>query len=71
MAVPVMIKGAVFERGAPVPLFATRIAGSGFGAYTRQQYDVAADGRFLIDVTTKDGATSPITLLQNWEPPAK
>jgi Tol biopolymer transport system component len=69
MAVPVMIKGAVFERGAPVPLFGTRIAGT--NAYTRQQYDVAADGRFLFDVTTEDGATSPITLLQNWKPPAK
>jgi len=67
MAVPVTIKGAVFERGSPAPLFGTRIA---VGA-ARPQYDVAADGRFLINVTTEGAATSSITLLQNWKPPAK
>ena len=71
MAVPVTIKGAVFERGTPEPLFQTRIAGGGTNAYTRAQYDVAADGRFLINVATEGAATSPITLLQNWKPPAK
>jgi len=70
MAVPVTIKGAVFERGTPVALFQTRIAG-GINAYSRAQYDVAADGRFLINVTTESAATSPITLLQHWKPPAK
>ena len=34
------------------------------------QYDVARDGRFLIN-TVLDEASSPITLLQNWKPPAK
>jgi hypothetical protein len=71
MAVPVTTKGAVFERGSPVPLFGTRIAGGGRFTYIRPQYDVAGDGRFLINVTTEGAATSPITLLQNWKPPAK
>ncbi len=71
MAVPLTIKGAVFERGTPEPLFQTRIAGGGTNAYTRAQYDVAADGRFLINVTTEGATTSPIILLQNWKPPAK
>jgi eukaryotic-like serine/threonine-protein kinase len=34
-----------------------------------RQYDVA-DGRFLIN-TVLDDLASPITLLQNWNPPAK
>jgi hypothetical protein len=36
----------------------------------RRQYDVAADGRFLIN-TVLDNAAAPITLLQNWNPDAK
>jgi hypothetical protein len=35
------------------------------------QYDVAPDGRFLMNVTTADAATSPITLLLNWKPTLK
>ena len=34
------------------------------------QYDVAPDGRFLIN-TVLDSAGAPITLLQNWNPEAK
>jgi Tol biopolymer transport system component len=71
IAVPITIKGAAFERGAPIPLFQTRIAGGGTNAYRRPQYDVTADGRFLINVTTEDATASPITLILNWEPPAK
>ena len=33
----------------------------------RPQYDVAADGRFLMNVTTED-TTSPITVILNWKP---
>jgi hypothetical protein len=32
------------------------------------QYDVAADGRFLINVNTDEANTSPITIIQNWQP---
>ena len=35
-----------------------------------RQYDVAPDGRFLIN-TELDSAAAPITLIQNWNPEAK
>ena len=35
----------------------------------RPQYDVARDGRFLVNVELNDAATPPITLLMNWKPP--
>jgi len=31
------------------------------------QYDVAPDGRFLINVNLGDAVTSPITVIQNWQ----
>ena len=39
--------------------------GGGTNPGVGSQYDVSADGRFLID-TVLDDATAPITLLQNW-----
>jgi hypothetical protein len=33
-------------------------------------YDIARDGRFLVD-TVMDSAAAPITLLMNWNPNAK
>jgi len=58
------------EAGPPVPLFPTRlatgqnIAPAGFLA--RAQYDVAADGRFLMNIADDEAVTSPITIVQNW-----
>ena len=70
MAVPIRGQGTTLEPGTPVALFQTRIVGG--GTYpNRQQYDVASDGRFLINVSTDDATASPITLLLNWKPPAK
>jgi Tol biopolymer transport system component len=71
MSASITVKGAAIEPSDPVPLFQTRISGGGTNARLNQQYDVAPDGRFLINETTEDAATSPITLLQNWRPPAK
>jgi hypothetical protein len=68
MAVPITMKGTALEPGTPVPLFQTRIWGGGANATQGQQYDVAPDGRFLINVVTKDAAAAPITLLLNWKP---
>ena len=46
--------------------------GSGLFAFpNRPQYDVAPDGRFLINFAIEDTALPPITLLQNWKAPAK
>ena len=73
MAVPITVTGSNLEPGAPVVLFPTRITSGGVdNAQGRQgrQYDVAPDGRFLIN-TVLDDAASPITLLMNWTPAAK
>jgi cytochrome c2 len=35
------------------------------------QYDVSRDGRFLVNTILDDAAATPITLLQNWQTPAK
>ena len=48
-------------------VFQTRIWGGGTNAFNRQQYDVAPDGRFLINVVTEDATSAPITLLLNWK----
>jgi hypothetical protein len=32
--------------------------------------DWSADGRFLVNIEAEDAATSPISLLLNWRPPA-
>lgn len=56
--------------GAPVVLFPTRIYGGGLDAQENRQYDVAPDGRFLIN-TVLDTAAGPIRLIQDWNPEAK
>ena len=53
--------------GTPVALFHTHIYGGGTDNNQGPQYDVARDGRFLIN-TVLDDAAAPITLLQNWHP---
>jgi hypothetical protein len=68
MAAPIVVNGAALEPGAPVPLFQTHAFGGGTDTYNRVQYDVARDGRFLINMAIDDAATSPITLLLNWKP---
>jgi serine/threonine-protein kinase len=71
MAAPITVSGATLEPGAPVVLFPTRIYGGGVDAAQQgRQYDVARDGRFLIN-TELDSAAAPITLLMNWQPEAK
>ncbi len=71
MASPVAAQAGTIEPGTPVALFQTRIAGAGATGGTRPQYDVAPDGRFLINGNSDAATTSPITLLMNWQPPAK
>jgi serine/threonine protein kinase/Tol biopolymer transport system component len=67
MAAPVMGRGSTFESGTPVALFQTRIVGSGTQVNASSNYDVSADGRFLINTVVDEG-NAPITLLQNWQP---
>jgi Tol biopolymer transport system component len=71
MAVPITT-GATLSPGAPVVLFPTRIVGGGVDTGTGRQYDVAPDGRFLINTELDaGGATAPITLIQQWNPEAQ
>jgi hypothetical protein len=51
-------------------LFPTRMVGAGADIQLGRQYDVTADGRFLVN-TLLNEAPAPITLLQNWQPPSK
>ena len=67
MAAPIAVTGANLEPGRPVALFRTRIHGGGTDVNVGTNYDIAQDGRFLIN-TVLDDASSPITLLQNWHP---
>ena len=61
-----------FNSGTPVMLFVSRIAigannGVG-GALAKAQYAVAPDGRrFLLNMTAADRASSPITIVLNWD----
>jgi len=68
MAAAVVAQGTTFTAAAPEVLFQTHI---NQGGGNRQQYDVAKDGRFLIDTELQDTSTEPIHLLLNWKPPAK
>jgi Tol biopolymer transport system component len=69
-AVPITVSGSTLEAGSPVMLFPTRIFGGGVDAQQGRQYDVARDGRFLIN-SELESATAPITILQNWNPQPK
>jgi dipeptidyl aminopeptidase/acylaminoacyl peptidase len=71
MAAAIAVKESAFEPAVPVTLFQTRLWGGGSNVTNGPQYDVAPDGRFLMDVTTEGSTNSPITLLENWTPPAK
>ncbi len=72
MAAPITpaAAGQPLEAGTPVALFPTRIAGGAVpGTVLKHQYAVAPDGqRFLINVTTEEAVTSPITLILHWKP---
>ena len=67
MAASIKVNGAAIEPGAPMALFQTRIWGGGTNATQGPQYDVASDGRFLVNVATEDASAAPITLLLNWK----
>jgi hypothetical protein len=61
MAVAVKSTATTFEPGVAVPLFETHARGFA-------PYDVAPDGRFLINTVMENAAanTSPITVVLNW-----
>ena len=67
MAAPITATADSFAAGTPVALFAARIVGGGADTGQGRQYDVAPDGRFLIN-RVLDDVNAPITLIQNWNP---
>jgi hypothetical protein len=57
--------GARFSADAPRVLFASRLKST--VGITRSQYDVARDGRILMNVAAGvETRQSPITLVENW-----
>ena len=67
MAVPFAAQSDSLQIGRPVALFGTRIVGRGTDVDLGRQYDVAPDGRFLVNVATDEASASPITLIMNWK----
>jgi hypothetical protein len=68
MVTPITIRAATLEVGKPARLFPTRIYGGGHDSGQGRQYDVATDGRFLINTVLDEAVTAPITLIQHWRP---
>jgi hypothetical protein len=65
---PEVSRGAP-EMGVPVALFQPHILYGGMLPIgSSWQYDVAPDGRFLINVTAGNAVAAPITVIQNWTP---
>jgi eukaryotic-like serine/threonine-protein kinase len=68
MAVSIRTTTTSVDPGVPTALFQTHRLGGGSNVIGRShQYDVARDGRFLINVDAESSAP-PITLLMNWKP---
>jgi Tol biopolymer transport system component len=57
--------------GTPVDLFPVRLATGSFittaSVISRAQYDVAADGRFLVNVAVEGYTPPPISIVLNWD----
>lgn len=70
MAVSISAAGATLDLGSPEVLFQTRVFRGGVDAEQGRQYDVAPDGRFLIN-RELEKAAAPITLILNWNPEAR
>jgi len=66
MAVSVTTTGSSLEVGAATPLFKAPIDRTTLG--NGRSYDVAADGRFLVNVSSSAStpSSSPITVILNW-----
>jgi serine/threonine protein kinase/Tol biopolymer transport system component len=71
MAASITVTGNKLVPGTPQMLFRTRISRGGRDLQQGRQYDVTADGRFLINTDLDDDAPTPITLIQNWSPDTK
>ena len=66
MGVAVAEQGGALTGGQPVPLITATNLVTSVTSFGRPQYDVARDGRFLLEVDLTDSSRNPITLLANW-----
>jgi hypothetical protein len=67
MAVPVVNRGPGLEFGRAAPLFeASLLGGPNPVASIKQQYDVASDGRFLLNVPVEQVSGQSLTVVVNW-----
>jgi Tol biopolymer transport system component len=68
MAATITFAGSALTPGTPAKLFESRVVGD-----AGPEYDVARDGRFLINAVldTAPPKLSPIILIQNWNPAGK
>ena len=66
MAVPIHVIGSNLSIDDPIKLFPSRIPRESPMDIMRAQYDVAPDGRFLINVNVNKSSPSPITFVTNW-----
>jgi Tol biopolymer transport system component len=64
-AVGIEVRDGRLEVGGTTPLFKVRTMEA---AVWHAPYDVAADGRFLINTALVDVTASPITVVVNWKP---
>jgi Tol biopolymer transport system component len=71
MAASITVAGDKLVSGTPQVLFRPRIFQGGRDIQQGRQYDIAPDGRFLINIELNDDAPPPITLIQNWSPDTK
>ena len=66
-SISVSANGQTLNAGQPIALFKTHLATGGGVTANRAQYDVAADGRFLLNTNVDDSVPAPpITIVQNW-----
>ena len=70
MAAAIDTTASAIAPRSPVALFPTHVYGGGVDGGQGVQYNVTADGRFLIN-TEIDTVAPPITILQNWTPGAE
>ena len=67
MAVPVL-STQPFAIGSPIPLFSIRmLSGPTPVIGYRAQFDVAKDGRFLMNLPVGDAESPPISVVLNWQ----
>lgn len=70
MAASINQAGTSVQVGPPKALFKPRMVGRGTNFVgRRRQYDVAPDGRFVVNAETEETNTAPITVILNWQAP--